>query len=873
MFDNIVITPTEILRYLGFSSDGSKRGGIYGDLRELQIKEKEIGKVIANLKKGYPEIINQYNTLIDEQYKEVDAIKKLSKQYNKSTDDIKKITDVYSKIDKEIVKKLSQIQKEHPKLISSYSKLSEAGKSEKKIIEQLTKDFKLPKEEITSIVNSYKDNYSSIMSSIAEEDKSIFSEFLKLKDTNISEADMIKNISKITGESETIIAKIIEKQKKASSELSKIKTDLESTTTDKDIFERGLDSPIDKILAIKDRIMGGSALFAGQMKYATAITFSPIIASVSSLISNLNKIESITKETGFFADSLTNNFQSMAMESQRMAISGKLQSDYIGNSFILATQLEKSMGRIGKVSTTTLNTIGFFRHTIGMSNEESVALLNTLHNINGQSVDMNTEFIKTITILGNINNVAPKLIMEDISNNADFFAKYMGNANVEMVKASIIARRLGVEVGTYVKMLEGLDGVETIIEKQSQISMFIGRQIDLVGVATAQFVGDVPKAMKLMNLELKKITKEQFNQPFIRGMLAQQLGLSNQELVRIYNNVHNIGSESEKINTSYQKSMETFNENFSARGLSVFKRDVELYILNPLNNFFSTGTEQAQSFFDMISGIIRFSGSFIMSIMKTLHAINKTIDFITFGNDTLSSSIKGISALLASFYVASRLVGVKQTSLLTDIRNILTKQYLTKDVKAGGGFLKSKTAMGLGLVGLGATTALLGYSIGKSDKETTGGRTGSGLLGAIGQGAVQGGILGATYGTILPGKGTLIGGAAGAIGYGAIGGASYLMGNQMNQGGILINKPTRIGNTILGDGQNGTQNEAVIPLSSQRGKEIMQMDLSDNSIKKLVKGIKEMEIPIQIFLKNNTDKEQEYYDILARPSNALATVR
>ena len=166
-----------------------------------------------------------------------------------------------------------------------------------------------------------------------------------------------------------------------------------------------------------------------------------------------------------------------------------------------------------------------------------------------------------------------------------------------------------------------------------------------------------------------------------------------------------------------------------------------------------------------------------------------------------------------------------------------------------------------------ATGALIGasalYGMTDGEKVSTMDYFSNALSGAI-SGAFIGGTLGSIPGAI---GGALIGASAGAIGTGI---KQYSNGRQMNQGGILVNSPVQIGNKILGDGQNGTQAEAVIPLNSDRGKQMMEINLSDSSIEKLLSGMKSMNMPINIVINNDTDKDKVQFRQLANYSSNLS---
>jgi hypothetical protein len=590
----------------------------------------------------------------------------------------------------------------------------------------------------------------------------------------------------------------------------------------------------------------------------------PFIASIATMTKNLNEIQKLSETTGFFSNKLLDDFVQLSKVSSALSISNdRMFTDTI-TQFKIAVDLRRNFGVTETYSARTLDNIGNLANVIGLSNEEAVKFLRTLSNINGRTSEINTELIKSIAIMSNRNNVAFTDVMADITGNAEFFAKYMADSELDMTRSILKARQLGFEFGVFAKMFDGLTNVDTIIEKQSKLSMFVGRQIDLVTTATHQFHGETELAMESMLSQLSKISEAQFNMPFIKGVMAEQLGVSVQELNRMYRLANGVGDalSTLRIDNQFTDEIQRFNETFSARGIGMLKNALSQYILIPFNNFVSQNTEYMDSIFQGMAGILKFAGG----IMKGFLNVSKVLG-------SWGTILVGVGGGIATLVTISRLFEGKKLAVLLDINNNLRRFLVQQNVAdvtlPSTGYGAGTKAMGVAsALSLAVPAILASYQMGKSDKET--GNV-SGLFGALLSGGASGALTGAMYGKIGGGvgvgMGALIGGGIGAV----TSALSYGAGRQMNQGGILINKPTRIGNTVLGDGQNGTQNEAVIPLSSDRGKSMLHINLSDESIEKLIRGFTKASVPININIKNNTDKENEYYSYLANRSTAFST--
>lgn len=621
------------------------------------------------------------------------------------------------------------------------------------------------------------------------------------------------------------------------------------------------------MLLLKNRIKGDPTLGPKAM-IIKAVGLFGVTSIFTTAILNLETLSAKAQEAGFWSSKLLeefNQFHSFDPKDMTNAM----------DSFLTMVDFRRTFGSNLGMSKGTIDSISNYTRTMGLAREESLAMFKVLDGINKQSVEFNDEFIKSIFIGANLNKVAFRDVMADITNNADYFSQYMSDSEESMKNMLLKTRSMGIEFATIAKILSGFTEVESTVEKQLKSSMFFGKNFDFMSIAQAQFEGDIPKATNLILEQLRGIPQEQMTNPFLKKQLADTLGLSVSELTGLYKRAKD--PKVNKIETEYLSEMQKLNDNINSLGLTYLKDVFTKSILVPLNNFVTTNTNAIQNFIKGVGSITEIVGKVASSFFTVVAWLDKTVGF---DKGILSAIIfMGTTATIAnkmlSFMSKNSTI---QTSLIRDIYTILKTKlgYVNPNAPVGGNSkwdgVKRWGNLGLG-VGSGALLGVgTGMSIYNDDDITMGDYVGYGLAGAT-AGALIGGAIGSFGGPI----GTYLGANAGAK-LGAMGATLAVGGTalrdvtnpkQHNQGGILINSPFRMGNNVFGDGQNGTQKEAVIPLSSDRGKSMMEINLSDSSIDKMLQGFKKMNIPINIVINNNTDRDRMQFNQMANLSSNL----
>ena len=162
--------------------------------------------------------------------------------------------------------------------------------------------------------------------------------------------------------------------------------------------------------------------------------------------------------------------------------------------------------------------------------------LSIMESVSSQSRDALLNQLRTNAALAGQAGVAPALVMQDLADNAQFFAKFAKDGGMNILNASIAARKLGLELGAVESISESLLNFESSIENQLQASLLLGRQINLDKARQLAITGDQEGVMREI---LKQVGCEvEFNRLNViqRKALADSVGVNVEQLSRLVRN-------------------------------------------------------------------------------------------------------------------------------------------------------------------------------------------------------------------------------------------------------------------------------------------------------------------------------------------------
>ena len=172
----------------------------------------------------------------------------------------------------------------------------------------------------------------------------------------------------------------------------------------------------------------------------------------------------------------------------------------------------------------------------GMTSDELGTTLSIMESISSASRDVLLNQIRSNAAMIEAAGVAPALVMEDIAQNAEFFATFAKDGGQNLIAAGTAARKLGLDMSAVASITEGLLNFEQSIEASMMASQLLCRQINLDRARQLALVDDQEGMMREI---LKQVGGEAEFTKLVgvqRKALADAVGVSVEQLSRLVRN-------------------------------------------------------------------------------------------------------------------------------------------------------------------------------------------------------------------------------------------------------------------------------------------------------------------------------------------------
>ncbi len=172
----------------------------------------------------------------------------------------------------------------------------------------------------------------------------------------------------------------------------------------------------------------------------------------------------------------------------------------------------------------------------GQSSEDLAKTLSVMESMSDLSREILLNQIRTNAAMIEAAGVAPALVMKDIAQNTEFFAKFARDGGQNIINAGIAARKLGLELSAVNSISESLLDFETSIQKQLEASLLIGRQLNLDRARQLALAGDQEGVVEEIRRQVGG--EAEFNRLNViaRQKLAEAVGVNVEQLSRIVRN-------------------------------------------------------------------------------------------------------------------------------------------------------------------------------------------------------------------------------------------------------------------------------------------------------------------------------------------------
>ena len=472
--ENELIEKRNILegKYGNLIDKNGKRGKKYRD--DIAKIEKDIHD--SKLKQwGIQRNIDKLET---EQKKKKEAIERIGKNIVKD-----------SKENRSISKSLLGIlDSSKGKIFESFgieAKTVRMRKEANDVLEKKLKDEKWLKdnstEEIEAIEQQIKANnaLSSIEKEMIEDAQNGTLQEMTLEDVKAKLKEKGVEFDKLSEESQEQVLKQMDRQVKASKQM------------DKD-FQKGYESVSQMDDAFGDLIdkseQWGAVLKNPQLRMA-AMKTAAIGFAMSLAKDAFGAAKELRQELGLGAGQAA--MLGAKVTAGETAL--KLMGGRAGEVQAFASGIAAEFGNIEEVSWAVSAQFAKISAFTGLSGENAAKLAKSIQIIQGGSLETSLNMIETYENIARTAGVMPKLVLEDIANSTETFARFAKDGGKNIAVAAAQAAKLGLNLDTVAGIADSLLDIEGSIEKQMEAQLLTGKQLNLDKAREHALMGDIDK--------------------------------------------------------------------------------------------------------------------------------------------------------------------------------------------------------------------------------------------------------------------------------------------------------------------------------------------------------------------------------------------
>lgn len=583
-----------------------------------------------------------------------------------------------------------------------------------------------------------------------------------LKDTGKTYQSLVDKSKKISD-----IAKEESKQKKVDisvlQEIKKIQEEnLEIAEKKKEQYDMATEAArkqIQPLEDIRDKIKNVGNTIMGFV-LSPWLAVGAALVGIGALFAKIEKAgEGFRQQTGITGD----NFQRIRDVAEQTSVNFAKFGVDAEKAYEITKALSDEFGTSDRITSDLAGTVATMNVALGMSADESAKVVSNIMSMLGGSEEMATNLIKGAAALSRQARVAPSAVISDISENSEAIAKYTDETGDNIARAAVMARTLGVNIGTVATIADNLLDFETSIENQMNAMVLTGRSINLERARALALEGDLAELQKELVKNLASENEWNRMNMIERQAYAQSLGISVAEMGKMI---------------SRQKDLRDLTEG-TIGPIDAMRRGASLADILEAEKVLSPLTELGNTLTRIVSILVR-------ALNPAFKVLNYFLSLITKGMDAFSGGILSALGGVGKMIVAVIGLAVSFRILrfaISRVGGALGKLFgLTGGAKTGmfsglfGGLSFGAIAKGALLMGVVAGSLFL---LGKAVQQFANvewkdlGMAGAALAGLIGAVAALGLLMMSGIGTVA----ILAGAGAMAI----MAGSLYVLGKALQE--------------------------------------------------------------------------------------------
>ena len=231
---------------------------------------------------------------------------------------------------------------------------------------------------------------------------------------------------------------------------------------------------------------------------------------------------------------------------ESMGFGAKFKKLIFGSTF---DAFKDAFGNLNNASFTKLFRAKVLGVRFGVEQTDVAKILRAQTEISGLSQGQALDIQSSIATLAGRRGVLAKDVFADIAQNTELFANFARDGGMNIGRAAVQAKELGLSLDTVGKVAENVLDFQSSIESELQASLLIGRQLNLNRARELSLAGDLEGLQK----EIVKLvgSEAEFNQLNViqRKKFAQALGVTTTELSKLVSGEVQLKSNDTKDNT------------------------------------------------------------------------------------------------------------------------------------------------------------------------------------------------------------------------------------------------------------------------------------------------------------------------------------
>ena len=300
------------------------------------------------------------------------------------------------------------------------------------------------------------------------------------------------------------------------------------------------------IEGVNDSLGGMDDLFGGIGETIGEMVMNPMVMIVA-LAAQFNKQqEQIADEFGAmgvteFRDDLaeaSQEFVGLTLSAEEALSTIKELSAEFGLSVSAAKELSLNVADLSK--------------STGLSVENSTTLLGLFTETQGMTGEMAEDLLKSAEGLAVANDLAPNIVLQDVAENTELFAKFATDGGRNILKAAIQARKLGISLDSVGNTAESLLDFQSSLNAEVNASIVLGRTLNLQKAREAALNNDMVGMQQEILKQVGGASRFNKMNAYQRQALADAVGMELTDLQKVVNKQKEqktIAGELSRINT------------------------------------------------------------------------------------------------------------------------------------------------------------------------------------------------------------------------------------------------------------------------------------------------------------------------------------